>query len=187
MKKLLSSSLSPFSPWLAFQTVLVLHQSFMLVCLPSQPCRWCPVQPVGLKSSLSLCVLVCILWVHRFVVRTSPKGSDPFTEVRCFYRGWKIGYKWDIIINFSVFAVSCFDRQRESHTHTTEWIHILPPENPQNLYLSFCQQTHPNFDWVRHNVPSISSTELWYRLLQEVFFVVRKKKIKKRCCVIFLS
>lgn len=49
----------------------------------------------------------------------------------------------------------CFDRQRV----TTHWIHILPPENPQNLFLSVCQQAHPNSDWLRHNVPSISSTE----------------------------
>lgn len=41
-----SSPRSPFSTPLAFQTVLVSHPSFMLVCMPSQPCRWQPVQPV---------------------------------------------------------------------------------------------------------------------------------------------
>lgn len=61
MKRLLSSFLSPFSRWLAFQTVLVLHQSSMLVCIPSQPCRWWPVQPVKKQPwCLCVCVFVCV-------------------------------------------------------------------------------------------------------------------------------
>lgn len=114
MKKLLFSFLSPFSPWLAFQTVLVLLQSFMLVCMPSQPCRWCPVQPVEFKSSLSVCVrtrpcvhahvraCVCVqvcLWECLFVVKTSPMGSDLLTELRITLQD-NIVYKCYIISQY---------------------------------------------------------------------------------------
>lgn len=51
-----SRCLSPLATWLAFQTVLVLHQSLVFVCMPSQPCRWRPVQAAELKSSLCSCV-----------------------------------------------------------------------------------------------------------------------------------
>lgn len=71
-----------------------------------------------------------------------PKGSDLFTKLVVSLQD-SIVYKHYIIINFSVFVVLCFDRQRESQAN--DGIHILPPENPQNLFLSFCQQGHPNF------------------------------------------
>lgn len=162
MKRLLFSFLSPSSLWLAFQTVLVLHQSFMLVCMPSQPCRWWPVQPVEKQPlCLSACARVCVcvlacFWECLFVVRSSPKGSDLFTKLGVSLRD-SIVCKRYIIINFSVFVVFCFDRQRESQAD--DWIHILPRENPPNLFLSFCQQGHPNFVWVHHNVLGISSAE----------------------------
>lgn len=162
----------------------------MLVCMPSQRCRWWPVQPVESKNSL--CVCVCDVHVHActclweclFVVRTIPKGSDLFTQLTVRLRD-SIVYKYYIIINFSVFVVLCFDRQRVSQA--TDWIHILPHENPQNLFLSVCQQAHPNFDWVHHNVPCISSTET---MVQTCFFFFFLQSVsvwtggEKRCCII---
>lgn len=62
-------------------------------------------------------------------------------ETQTKLRDWVV-YKCYIIINFSVFVGFCV----EIESQATDWIHILPPENPQNLFLSVCQQTHPNFD-----------------------------------------
>lgn len=161
----------------------------MLVCMPSQRCRWWPVQPVESKNSLSVCACMHVhactcLWECLFVVRTIPKGSDLFTQLTV--RLWdSIVYKCYIIINFSVFVVLRFDRHRVSQA--TDWIHILPHENPQNLFLSVCQQAHPNFDWVHHNVPCISSTET---MVLTFFFSFCSQCLcglgeeKKRCCII---
>lgn len=117
----------------------------------------------GVEKAAFVCVSLCVhLWECLFVVRSSPKGSDLFTKLRVSPRD-NVVYKCYIIMNFSVFVVFCFDRWRESQA--TDWIHILPPENPQNLFLSVCQQARPNFDWVHHNVPSISSTETMIQTL----------------------
>lgn len=116
--------------------------------------------PTSQKAAfVFMCVCVCVstcLWECLFVGNSIPKGSDLFTKLVVSLQD-SIVYKHYIIINFSVFVVLCFDRQRESQAN--DWIHILPPENPQNLFLSFCQQGHPNFAWVHHNVLGISSSQ----------------------------
>lgn len=146
----------------------------MLVCMPSQRCRWWPVQPAELKSSLCVCMLMCVckacLWECLFVVGTSPRGSDLFTKLRVKLRDSFI-YKCYIIINFSVFAGSRFEKESQA----IDWIHILTLENPQNLFLSVCQQAHPNSDGERHNVPSISSTETMIRACAEAACVNWKR------------
>lgn len=132
------------------------------MCMPSQPSRWWPVQPVEKTASVfcaRVCARVCLCVQAGFfseclfVVGSSPKGSDLFTKNRVSLRD-SIAYKRYIIINFSVFVVFRLDRQRESQA--SDWIHIRRRENPQNLLLSFCRQGHPNFVWVHHDVLGIS-------------------------------
>lgn len=146
MKKLLFSFLSPFSPWLAFQTVLVLHQSFMLVCMPSQPCRWWPVQPVESKSSLCVfivmyvCVFVPCLRECLFVERelTSYETQSKLRD--------RVVYKCYIIINFSEFVGFCFERVTghwlDSHSaswKSTKSLFKCLPADPSKLWLSASQ------------------------------------------------
>lgn len=149
----------------------------MLVCVPSQPCRWWPVQPVK-KKDVCACMCVC-----RRVVRMCLRCKEQSEGIWPLYTAHGkstdcIVYKRYAIINFSVFVVSCFDRHRESQA--SDWISILPHENPKrSLFFpaSFCTQGRPNFDCRYRIVLSISSTAADF--CSSFLFGVWK-----RCCVI---
>lgn len=177
MKKLLFAPLSPFSPWLAFQTVLVLHQSSMLVCMPSQPCRWWPVQPVE-KQPVCVCVCAGLFVRVPLCGKEQSKGIWPLYKAQSESTGQHCLQMLHNHKFLSICGPRLWSAERESQAN--DWIHILPPENPQNLFLSVCQQAHPNFDWVHHSVLSISSAET----MIQTFAAAVCLDWGKRCCVI---
>lgn len=134
----------------------------MLVCVPSQPCRWRPVQPVK-KKDVCACMCVC-----RRVVRTCLRRKEQSEGIWPPYtaRGKStdcIVYERYAIIYFSVFVVSCFDWHRGSQA--SDWISILPHENPKRSFFSasFCTQGRPNFECI-----ALCSA---YQALQQTFAV----------------